>query len=96
MILFLTIRTIDFRQNFSLAGDLLLKGLEFIFFIGVSMGLYFLFVMKTVLITQCDVLGITKQCLYRAEVFSALHPTMRSLSKHKELRGVSARTADPK
>lgn len=48
MITFLTIRTS--KQNFRLAGKLVLTWLEFIFFIGVSMELCFWFVTKTVLI----------------------------------------------
>lgn len=60
------------------------------------MGLYFAFVIKMLLITQCyGIVFITsEQNLYSLTVFSVPHPTP-PLSLHKKLWGETAGAADP-
>lgn len=72
-----------------------LTRIELIFFIVVSVGLCFGFMLGTVLIVQGS-LVIAEQCFHRAKAFSASHPTL-SLSRlglHKALEGDAAQRAD--
>jgi len=76
-----------------------LAGMELTFFTAACMVLHFGFVAKTVLIIQgcLDVLAIAEQYLHSISAFPVSHtaPPARRLGVHKELRGDTARTADP-
>ena len=75
---------------------LVLAGIELIFSIVASIGLWFGFVLKIVLITQ-GCLSYAEQRLYRVKAFSAPHttPPASRLGAHKKLGRDTAGTADP-
>lgn len=67
---------------------LVFAGMELIFSIGASMGLYFEFVLKTVLTIQGSFV-IAGQSSHRAKASLPLTPPGRRLGVHKELGGTS-------
>lgn len=76
---------------------LVLSGTGVIFSVVASMGMYFGFVLNTVLITHCNIFVISEQGLHRIKAFSASCPAPPAsrMGVHRKLRGDTARKAEP-